>query len=322
MPVLGGYEEVDGEQVYNYGILRSLNAGIWIQDRNRHIIIYGAPAQNYEHITERDFTKDGECGPMHFHNDIEIGYVVEGVSVQTFYGKEHRFQQGDFWIVDQGCYHSDVYQSKDLCTIYIGIPSGMFDSASLQLMISSGIERYLGMVIVNEKKKRQFLHFTPKSKNTTAPDIMDSLMQEVIERKIGYELITRGLLNRLVYSLCMEYSFSVGGKEKQKIKDMMFNEIDRYMHVNYQAINIQDLIDKFHYNRDYYSRLIKEYKGCTYAEYIRKIRMEKAAELLQATGKPIETIASEVGYQSKSNFYHAFQEEYVMTPVEYRRKHQ
>ena len=53
-------------------------------------------------------------------------------------------------------------------------------------------------------------------------------------------------------------------------------------------------------------------------DFVREIRLRGAARLLRQTRDPIKTIASRMGYASRSNFSHAFNEFFGMPPVEYR----
>ncbi len=67
----------------------------------------------------------------------------------------------------------------------------------------------------------------------------------------------------------------------------------------------------------YLSRTFSECEGRTILQYVRKVRIEKAASLL-ATGKyNVSEAAVEVGYQSLSHFSKAFQQEKGMLPSRY-----
>jgi AraC-like DNA-binding protein len=67
----------------------------------------------------------------------------------------------------------------------------------------------------------------------------------------------------------------------------------------------------------YLSRTFSECEGRTILQYVRKVRIEKAADLL-ATGKyNVSEAAVEVGYQSLSHFSKAFQKEKGLLPSHY-----
>jgi AraC-like DNA-binding protein len=58
--------------------------------------------------------------------------------------------------------------------------------------------------------------------------------------------------------------------------------------------------------------------GRTAMEYVKEVRLRKAAELLASTRQPIKAIAIDVGYQSRSHFTHAFKGVHGLHPSAYR----
>ena len=90
--------------------------------------------------------------------------------------------------------------------------------------------------------------------------------------------------------------------------------------IYYADIKIQDLTDVFHFQEDYFNRLIKGKTGLTYSAFLQQVRLEKAEHLLTSSKKSVEEIAAAVGYHNKGYFYKIFQEKYGTTPSKYRKK--
>lgn len=70
------------------------------------------------------------------------------------------------------------------------------------------------------------------------------------------------------------------------------------------------------------SRLIqhfRQYTGQTPGQYLRQVRMRRAAELLLTTHKPVQTIAAEVGIPDANYFVKQFRAVWEKTPTAYRR---
>jgi two-component system response regulator YesN len=59
--------------------------------------------------------------------------------------------------------------------------------------------------------------------------------------------------------------------------------------------------------------------GCPFGEYLTKLRLERAEQLLHDTDWRISRIAEHVGFESFSYFSKRFREAMGMTPSEYRR---
>lgn len=323
---LAGEEEthntvyVNDTNVLQYPYQVIPNAGVWLQDRHRHISIY-ATGETGEVVFHRDFEEDTKNGPVHMHNNIEIGFVVRGCARQSFNGKEYRFREGDFWITNPNCYHCDIYHLEELFTVYFSIAMETFDSAVLGYIENSEIQQFLRISLMRQKMIRQFLHFTRKSNGgIEAQGILAQILWEIIEKKTGYEDVVKGLTKRLVRELSVSYDFLVEMEEKRKLRDLLYQEIEQYLQKHYCDANIENLVNEFHYNEDYYNRLIREYSGQTYSERLKTIRLQKAEELLADERWSIEEIVARVGYQSRSYFYDMFRKKHGITPAQYRKR--
>lgn len=55
-------------------------------------------------------------------------------------------------------------------------------------------------------------------------------------------------------------------------------------------------------------------------KYLRKVRMERGAQLLRMGNTPVAEIAAQVGYANQSKFASAFKEQFGLSPIEYRKK--
>lgn len=73
-------------------------------------------------------------------------------------------------------------------------------------------------------------------------------------------------------------------------------------------------------NRTKLYSTIKSITGMTLANYIRKIRLDKAAELLKTTDMTISEVGYFVGLESPSYFTRAFKEQFDMSPSEFIKK--
>ena len=315
-------ENIDGEEVVSYGnpsLFQNLAAGIWLQT-DRGVIYSYHNMMDQEAIDKIMFHEERTAGALHIHLSVEIGYVVKGCSRQTFYGKEVEFHEGDFWLVDQNCYHNDIYYNEELMTMYFTIPMKQLNKIVERFDNNSEVQRFFGAIMMKQKKLRQYLHFVPRSDDTDAPEVMNLIMKEIRDQKFGYETIADGLVQRLLYKLFMDYSFIVGNKEKRKFNMLMEIEIKNYIEKHCDTVKIEDLCRKFHYNEDYYNRLLKEYEGMTYSEFVRAARFDRSRELLETTKLSVEEIAQRTGFRSRSHFYDMFREKVRMTPAEYRKQ--
>ena len=78
------------------------------------------------------------------------------------------------------------------------------------------------------------------------------------------------------------------------------------------------LADRAGMSRSAFSEHFSRTFGRTAMEFVKEVRLRKAADLLASTRRPIKAIAIDVGYQSRSHFTQAFKEVHGLHPSAYR----
>jgi transcriptional regulator GlxA family with amidase domain len=73
-------------------------------------------------------------------------------------------------------------------------------------------------------------------------------------------------------------------------------------------------------SRRNFSRLFKETTGMTPADFVARLRVEKARQLLEDTLLPLQRVASQCGFRSLDNMRRVFVEHVGSTPAQYRER--
>ena len=263
---------------------------------------------------------EGEYTQLHTHDYLELSYVVEGEFHQRILNKDVVFQEGDLCLIDKNCLHQDYLTDQSGVVLFIGIANDMFTEIMNENSTPQKILSFLQSALLKQKDVQQFLHFRPSAgASESLDDSLLLLLKESYSPDSGSRYITKGLLFRIFRILSTQYDFSLSKEQKQTMNWIVFEEISDYIRAHFRDITIQDLVDEFHYQEDYFNRLIKRKTGLTYSAYVQQIRLERAEHLLVSTDKSIEEIADSVGYHNKGYFYKLFQEKYEETPASYRR---
>jgi two-component system, response regulator YesN len=87
-----------------------------------------------------------------------------------------------------------------------------------------------------------------------------------------------------------------------------------------EKISLTDVAAHLHLNASYFSRMYKKETGEGFVEYVTRVKMEKAIELLDHSIKSVEQIAFELGFESKSYFLKTFKRVYGVSPKSYKIK--
>ena len=91
-----------------------------------------------------------------------------------------------------------------------------------------------------------------------------------------------------------------------------------YMQHHIDSITLNHLAEFFNYSERQMQRIIYTATGMSFGENIKKIRMQRAAELLKNTELKVAEIADYLGYYDTSSFRHAFRNYYGKTPQLFR----
>ena len=130
---------------------------------------------------------------------------------------------------------------------------------------------------------------------------------------------------RLIGYLCLfldaliETSSTRQKPRETQLRDFYIQEAVSYMEQNYQReVTVEEIANACQLNRSYFSKLFKEKKGCPPQEYLIRLRLSKAAELMKNSTVSIGDISVSCGYPNQLHFSRAFKQRYGVSPREWR----
>ena len=98
-------------------------------------------------------------------------------------------------------------------------------------------------------------------------------------------------------------------------------EILQYMEQNYASpITLDALSGLVHLNRSYVSHLFKKETGSNLYDYLLRMRLEKAKELLVTSPDSVQQIGCRVGISDSAYFSRLFKKQVGISPAEFRRR--
>lgn len=147
---------------------------------------------------------------------------------------------------------------------------------------------------LEESKYAYFKHVDGASSLTEAMSVLDQFMAEVQECTSG---------------------------DGARRSDPNMKMLLEYMHEHFdQPLGLAEVAKHFHFNPSYLSSYFSSHKKEGFNEYLNKIRIEKAEELLRSDHVTISEISSMVGYSDHSYFCKVFKKFTGLSPSRYRRK--
>ena len=263
--------------------------------------------------------ESGAKTQRHTHDYIELGYVVKGNFRQNISGKDIVFHEGDVCLIDKNCIHQDYLSCQDSLVLFFGIENSMFEEVINEHITTEKIITFLQTALMKQNYLQQYIHFHPAANaRKEIEPCLSLLLTELYENKTGASYICRCLLLRIFKILSTDYDFSLTREQQKNISWSVFEEVCSYIQTHYQSVTTRELMERFHFQRDYFNRLIRSKTG-TYSEYLQSIRLEQAKRMLIETDLTISEIAEQTGYHNKGYFYRIFTKKYNMTPGEYRK---
>lgn len=121
-----------------------------------------------------------------------------------------------------------------------------------------------------------------------------------------------------VYNRAAEQMESVkGGSSVIKI-------VKQYIEDNYnrEELTLQDVADYTHLSPQHLSRIFRKEMGITFIDYLTKVRIRKAIDLLFEEDLKMYEIAEKVGYTTQHYFSNVFKKITGVSPAEYRKSAQ
>jgi YesN/AraC family two-component response regulator len=146
--------------------------------------------------------------------------------------------------------------------------------------------------------------------------VLDYLLKPIVEDELNSALReARDLLDGENHVLRKAGDEGVGA-------DRLACAVKDYLERNYsREVHLMELTNRFHFSKEYISKLFREKYGTGIYEYVLKIRMDRAKELLMNGEMLIQTISERLGYKDSNYFSKAFRAYYGVSPSEYKERH-
>lgn len=104
-------------------------------------------------------------------------------------------------------------------------------------------------------------------------------------------------------------------------KNGVMEAVLSYVQENFRnsSLSLSTLAVHVNLSERYLSALMSEHLGCSYMDYLNKLRMEEASRLLLHSKLSVNEVAQQCGYEYPNTFFKAFRRWSGMTPTQYRK---
>lgn len=247
-------------------------------------------------------------GTEHFHQDIELLYILEGTMEVTVGEQITQLKQEDILVINANRMHI-LKASKDILfvmlTIEYELVSDIFQSMDIIFWCDSTRDESERFEELRNTLKQLLKHYI-----STHEGVMN----------FGHIALCYQVLDILSVHFLVQITDKESMEDQDKFEHRL-SRINHYIRMNFnQPISLKLLSEQLYLSNGYLSRFFKKAYGMSFAEYLTNVRLYHAMEELLYTNKPITRIAYDNGFSSIAIFNRTFKKAYEKTPSSVREK--
>lgn len=264
----------------------------------------------YEHkiLSDKEFpvqlqvnkiNQKGQYFPEHWHEHLELHYVLEGSTTIKVNQRPVRAKKGDLIIANSNELHSGYGDGEAVTTVV-----AIFEMEALSFELADKNIIFQSLIEADDEIRR----------------IMVSIWQEHEQQEIGYKLVCKGFLLHLITYLCRNYALEMlsDRENTKRMKNLeRLNTVVKFVQEHYsEPISNRDLADMVHLSEDRFNHFFKEGMGMPPLQYVNEVRLKKAAKLLKKEVFTVAEVAALVGISDYNYFGRIFRRYFGCTPSE------
>lgn len=258
---------------------------------------------------------DVDFGVMHWHDDLQFIYVLEGLVCVKTLEEEEILSAGEGIFTNKGVIHYSIGRSNPCRYILFRFPERF-----LYFYPGSTAEK-----LTRQVTERSGISLVPLSSSiewcSEALLLLQKLadLEEKKETNPQYEYDVMTILAEL-WQIILRHADISAPTEEDPVSMRMRRFLEYIEEHLDQDISLEEMAASAGVSKTEVLRCFHKTLQTTPYSYVMEVRLSKASELLAETGLPVGEIASRTGFNQQSYFGKRFKEKMGVTPLEYRRK--
>ena len=233
--------------------------------------------------------------PIHWHEHLEIHYIIEGTAIERCENDIFMVSAGECIIINS----NELHEGLD------------------------GSCRYLCILIPQHFAKNSNIILNRIIRDSKIEEMAKCIIKEYKNHEKADDIAIIGYVALILTELYRNYVFREIREENHKSyfqRILLLNEIITFIHENYsEDIELRSIATRFNVNKYHFCHIFKDFTGKTFKEYLNKVRIDKAEELLANTDIAISEIAFLIGFNDSNYFSRKFRQLKGKTPREVRK---
>ncbi|NLB40867.1 MAG: AraC family transcriptional regulator [Clostridiales bacterium] len=255
----------------------------------------------------------------HTHSFYEFVYIDRGFSTHFFNQTTTLLTPGDVFGMRPGDIHGYVYPKNTIlynCLFNLeALGSDMEEITKLPALQQ--------ILDTDSSPVWQRIRLGPAVRKD-AVSYLERMRLECEHHQLGWEIKLKGLLMEFLVLFSRSFHEQCNKTEagEYRYTQYMYKALEYIEEYYTESILVEEIAAFIGLSTDYFSRMFKQYTGLTPVEYIRYVRLAKAAELLQQPDISIADVATKVGFEDQGYFSRQFKQVMGVSPSTFQRENQ
>lgn len=259
-------------------------------------------------------TAPGGYHPLHWHEEIELLYQLNGRSDIQIDGEKYQIQNKLLTVIDSRQVHSIHTYSDTSMFICVHISKKLIEK------YIPDIDLYRIYCIPDDIPDSQFPEYLSVCRQ------MEALLRLYITDKPAWQMESEGIILQVLAQLIRHFSRKsapdeIGLSSADRTSFNRIRDVITYVEEHFrEPISLQDIAGHLGLGREYFCRFFKKNMGMSFLRYLNEVRVSHVYRDLEQTDAPIAEIAEKNGFHNQKLFNRTFREVYGCTPSAVRRK--
>jgi AraC-like DNA-binding protein len=259
----------------------------------------------------------------HSHDFIELVFVHRGKGLHLHGSNKYPIFAGDCFVIVPGEHHGYEDGRNLRITNMLFYPE-ILGSFEADLQKIPGFIRFFSIepLFRQETSFKHKLHLNPSQQNLLI-SLRDQIEREMKEQTPGYLPLCKSLFIQLLVFVSRSFDTSITSQNVRNEfdgKEKMVAAAISFLEQNYSSdVSVEDIAKSAFVSSSRLSHVFTSATGMSLIDYLTKLRINRACELVASTGKTVSEIAYLLGFHDPSYFGRAFKQNTGKTPSEYRK---
>jgi AraC-like DNA-binding protein len=256
------------------------------------------------------------CFSSHWHELLEVVYVLRGNISISVDGNRIKTTEGDIVVINSGMVHSffDACPESLINIFQFGLE--LFDHALIDLR-----DKSVQKLVFN--RKTFFSLEDNRDLYQKVKTLLLSIRREYLDKEDGFRLAIKSRL----YELALIFLRELPAKNpapreavKHNYNRQILERVFSFVYTNYgnPGLSLEQAAKAAALSKYYFTRFFKEQTGQTFHSYLSLVRINRAEEYLTESDLPVAEIAYLCGFASLKTFYRLFKVLTGLSPSAYR----